>query len=191
MNYRYRQDSDLLYLTGIDQEETILVLVPGAKTKKEIIFSSESNLTREHWNGHTLTAAEVTDASGVATVYPFQAFRPFIKALVAGAIAPQTSGLAADEFSVFHDAVKAGKARIGILERRARRRPARAAALMRPRRPRRPRRRHRPLSRRRRHRQPPRRRWPDPARRGSRNCRPKSPASSRTTRCRSCSGSAR
>ena len=36
VDYEYRQDSNLLYLTGIDQEETILVLVPGAKTKKEI-----------------------------------------------------------------------------------------------------------------------------------------------------------
>lgn len=117
VNYEYRQDSNLLYLTGIDQEETILVLVPGAKSKKEIIFSSESNVTREHWNGHTLTPAEVTEASGVATVYPLPAFRPFIEALAAGNVPAQTPGLAADEFSTFQGAVKAGKARIGILER--------------------------------------------------------------------------
>jgi Xaa-Pro aminopeptidase len=117
VNYEYRQDSNLLYLTGIDQEETILVLVPGAKTAKEIIFSSEANLTREHWNGHTLTPAEVTEASGVAAVYPLAAFRPFVDALLAGAVASQTPGLAAGEFAAFHDAVKAGKARIGILER--------------------------------------------------------------------------
>ena len=29
VDYEYRQDSDMLYLTGIDQEETILVLMPG------------------------------------------------------------------------------------------------------------------------------------------------------------------
>ena len=33
VNYEYRQDSNLLYLTGIDQEETILVLMPGNKTR--------------------------------------------------------------------------------------------------------------------------------------------------------------
>ena len=29
VDYEYRQDSNLLYLTGIDQPETILVLMPG------------------------------------------------------------------------------------------------------------------------------------------------------------------
>ena len=30
VDYEYRQDSDLLYLTGIEQPDTILVLVPGS-----------------------------------------------------------------------------------------------------------------------------------------------------------------
>ena len=41
VDYEYRQDSAFLYLTGIEQEETILVLVPGAKTRKAIVFSRE------------------------------------------------------------------------------------------------------------------------------------------------------
>ena len=36
VNYEYRQESNLLYLTGIDQEDTILVLMPGNETRKEI-----------------------------------------------------------------------------------------------------------------------------------------------------------
>ena len=34
VNYEYRQESNMLYLSGMTQEETILVLIPGAKTKR-------------------------------------------------------------------------------------------------------------------------------------------------------------
>ena len=34
VNYEYRQESNMLYLSGMTQEETILVLVPGAKTQR-------------------------------------------------------------------------------------------------------------------------------------------------------------
>ena len=34
VDYEYRQDSNLLYLTGIDQEDTILVLMPGNQTQR-------------------------------------------------------------------------------------------------------------------------------------------------------------
>ena len=46
VDYEYRQDSNLLYLTGMTQEETILVLMPGAATKKEMIFVREPNARR-------------------------------------------------------------------------------------------------------------------------------------------------
>src|SRR6187549_115609 len=65
VDYEYRQDSNLLYLTGMIQEETILVLMPGAATKKEVIFVREPNARREHWNGHILTRAEVTAQTGI------------------------------------------------------------------------------------------------------------------------------
>ena len=48
VNYEFRQESNLLYLTGIDQEETILVLVPGSETK-EFLFVREADPRREHW----------------------------------------------------------------------------------------------------------------------------------------------
>src|SRR4026208_2569042 len=63
VDYEYRQDSNLLYLTGIDQEETILVLMPGNETRKEILFVRDVDPRREHWNGHSLTPAEASAAS--------------------------------------------------------------------------------------------------------------------------------
>jgi Xaa-Pro aminopeptidase len=117
VNYEYRQESNMLYLSGMTQEETILVLVPGAKTRKEILFTSEADPRREHWNGHTLTAAEVTAASGVITVYSLAQFQPFMDALLAGTGFQQSTDDAAAEFGPYFDAIKAGKARLGIFDR--------------------------------------------------------------------------
>ena len=60
VDYEYRQDSNLLYLTGVDQDETILVLMPGNETRKEVLFVREFDARREHWNGHSLTPEEAT-----------------------------------------------------------------------------------------------------------------------------------
>lgn len=116
VDYEYRQDSNLLYLTGIDQEETILILVPGAKTKRAILFTREGDPRREHWEGHTLTLAEAMAASGVTTVHPLSSFQPFMNALLGGTGFEQSAEDAAAEFGTFFDAVKQSKARLAVLE---------------------------------------------------------------------------
>ena len=68
VDYEYRQDSDMLYLTGIDQDETSLVLMPGNKTKKAILFVRDPDARREHWQGRLLTTEEAKAASGVDEV---------------------------------------------------------------------------------------------------------------------------
>ena len=119
VNYEYRQESNMLYLSGMTQEETILVLIPGAKTQREVLFTREADPRREHWNGHTLTAAEVTMESGVRTVYPLSRFQQFVDELLGCASYPADGIKSCDmvEFAPFVQAMKAGKARLGILER--------------------------------------------------------------------------
>ena len=66
----FEQHRDLFYLTGIDQEETILVLCPDAKDPalREVVFVRETNAHIAVWEGHKLTQAETTQLSGIATV---------------------------------------------------------------------------------------------------------------------------
>ncbi len=66
----FKQNSDLFYLTGVDQEETILVLCPSFPDKKyrEILFVREPNELLEKWEGHKLNKAEATAVSGIGTV---------------------------------------------------------------------------------------------------------------------------
>jgi Xaa-Pro aminopeptidase len=111
VNYEYRQDSSLLYLTGIDQEETILVLMPGNETRKEILFVREADARREHWNGHSLTPAEAAAASGIETVMTLNQFQPFIAAMFSKRA---TTG-SPTESARFFQALSDGRAKLALL----------------------------------------------------------------------------
>ncbi|WP_343486978.1 aminopeptidase P family protein [Allomuricauda sp. d1] len=67
----FKQHSDIFYLSGADQEETILVLFPDAMDKKhrEILFVRETNEHIAVWEGAKLTKEQATEVSGIATIY--------------------------------------------------------------------------------------------------------------------------
>ncbi|HUY92194.1 MAG TPA: aminopeptidase P N-terminal domain-containing protein [Pirellulales bacterium] len=63
-------NNDLFYLSGIEQEESMLVLSPDAHDEKlrEVLFLREPNELLKTWEGHKLTKEEATQISGVRTV---------------------------------------------------------------------------------------------------------------------------
>jgi len=67
----FEQSSDLFYLSGADQEETILVLFPDALDLKhrEVLFVRETNDHIAVWEGAKLTKKQATQTSGIKTVY--------------------------------------------------------------------------------------------------------------------------
>lgn len=67
----FQQHRDIFYLSGADQEETILVLFPEAMDKKhsEILFVRETNDHIAVWEGAKLTKEKATEVSGIETVY--------------------------------------------------------------------------------------------------------------------------
>lgn len=66
----FRQNSDLFYLTGIDQEDTILIICPDARDKKmrEILFIKETNEHIAVWEGKKLSKDEAREISGIQNV---------------------------------------------------------------------------------------------------------------------------
>jgi len=64
------QDSDLFYLTGIDQEETILLLCPGHPDAalREVLFVRETSELIAVWEGHKVNLEEATKLSGIRNV---------------------------------------------------------------------------------------------------------------------------
>jgi Xaa-Pro aminopeptidase len=80
---RFFQSSDLFYLTGIDQEETILVLAPNTKLEghQEVLFLRETNPTIAVWEGHKYTKAEATATSGIKKIYWVKDFENILNLL--------------------------------------------------------------------------------------------------------------
>ncbi len=66
----FKQNSDLFWLTGIEQEDTMLVLFPGNPDEKyrEVLVLVRPNELKEKWDGHRLRAAEATSISGIKTI---------------------------------------------------------------------------------------------------------------------------
>lgn len=82
--YLLRQNNDLFYLTGIEQEESLLLLYPDAHEEKhrEILFLHESNALKEIWEGHKLTKEEARKLSGIKQVEWLSEFRPIFHRLM-------------------------------------------------------------------------------------------------------------
>ena len=76
----FRQNNDLFYLSGIDQEETILVLMPDFYEEKfrEILFVKETNELIAIWEGHKLSREEATETSGIESVFPKAEFEKML-----------------------------------------------------------------------------------------------------------------
>ncbi|HET7291150.1 MAG TPA: Xaa-Pro aminopeptidase [Vicinamibacteria bacterium] len=115
VEYEYRPDSDLLYLTGIGQPKTLLLLMPGNRTKREILFVRDPDPVQEHRVGHLLSKEEARAASGIADVQYLSELDDFLKRL-ANRRAPGPRWAEPDgEYEAFFDAMKAGRARLALV----------------------------------------------------------------------------
>jgi Xaa-Pro aminopeptidase len=78
------QQTDLFYLSGIDQEESTLIIFPDAREEKhrEVLFLRETNEQIALWEGKKYTTAEAAAASGVKTVYWNAEFDAVFRGLV-------------------------------------------------------------------------------------------------------------
>lgn len=69
-NFPFRQHSDLLYLSGIDQEETILIMAPEHPNTayREVLFVKETSEQIAIWEGQKLSKKQASEASGIKNV---------------------------------------------------------------------------------------------------------------------------
>jgi Xaa-Pro aminopeptidase len=83
----FQQHRDIFYLSGVDQEESILVLFPESSNPahREILFLRETNEHIAIWEGEKLTKQKAFETSGIQTVYWLQQFDSIFKTLMAEA----------------------------------------------------------------------------------------------------------
>lgn len=86
-NFPFRQNSDLFYLTGIDQEQTALVVFPNSPIAdhKEVLFIRRTNEHIAVWEGHKYTKEEARATSGIQTIYWYDEFYAVMHKLIIAA----------------------------------------------------------------------------------------------------------
>ena len=77
----FRQNNDLFWLSGVDQEESILLLFPSHedRTKREVLFLKETNQHIAIWEGQKLSKKDAFETSGISTVYWLSEFEEYLK----------------------------------------------------------------------------------------------------------------
>ncbi len=80
----FKQNSDLYYLSGLDQEETLLILYPDAPEDqyKEIAFVKETSELIEIWEGHKFTKQEAIEISGIKNIQWTSNFEQVLKTII-------------------------------------------------------------------------------------------------------------
>jgi len=85
--FAFKQHSDILHLSGVDQEESILVIFPTCSNEKhrEVLFLKETNDHIAVWEGAKLSKKDAFDVSGIQTVYWLDQFPVIFKKMMAEA----------------------------------------------------------------------------------------------------------
>src|SRR5687768_15626975 len=80
----YYPNSDLFFLTGVEQEESILVIAPDAhdERQREILFLRETNDHIARWEGHKLTKDEARKVTGIQQVKWLSEFPNIFRSLM-------------------------------------------------------------------------------------------------------------
>ncbi len=83
-SFPFRQNSDIFYLTGIDQEQSILVIFPNAPLPKyrELLFLKKTNEHIAVWEGHKYTKEEARATSGIQSIYWLEDYNSIIPMLM-------------------------------------------------------------------------------------------------------------
>jgi Xaa-Pro aminopeptidase len=81
VDYQFRQENNLFYLTNLNQKRATLVLMPGNTMTPEILFLPKRNPAAETWTGHMYSPQEAAQLSGVKEIWEASEFDSFIKAV--------------------------------------------------------------------------------------------------------------
>lgn len=84
VDFQFRQDSDFFYLSGFEEPEAVLVLVPGREHGESILFCRERNPEMEMWNGDILGPDRALAALGMDDAFPVSDIDDILPGLLEG-----------------------------------------------------------------------------------------------------------
>jgi Xaa-Pro aminopeptidase len=118
VDWPFRQEDNLLYLTGMNEPETTLVLLPGERERRELIFSRDRDPSNERWTGVIPSKEQVIADTGVREWASPRRFNSFIDALLQGrswSEPGQSSYFAPPAMPAFLASVRAGRAEVWLV----------------------------------------------------------------------------
>lgn len=81
VDYEYRQENNLYYLTNLKQKRATLVLTPSNESFPAILFLPRRDPRAETWTGHMYSPEEASQISGIKEIWEAGEFEPFLQAL--------------------------------------------------------------------------------------------------------------
>lgn len=81
VDYEYRQENNLYYLTNLKQKGATLVLMAGNQGAQEILFLPKRDPAAETWTGHMYSAEEARQISGITEIWEAGEFEPLMRAV--------------------------------------------------------------------------------------------------------------
>lgn len=115
VDYEFRQESNIYYLTGVAQRGIALVLMPENQTHREILFLPKRNPAQEIWTGRTLSADEAREISGIPNVWDAEELEPYLNSVLYGGTYRQSRYSSTDEYQRFSKAVAEQRAKVYLL----------------------------------------------------------------------------
>ncbi len=82
--YAYRQNSDFYYLSGFEEPESVLVLIPGRRQAEFIVFCRERDQEQEIWHGRRLGVEGVPQALEADDAFPISDMDEIMPGLIEG-----------------------------------------------------------------------------------------------------------
>ncbi len=82
--YRYRQNSDFFYLTGFEEDEAVLVLIPGRAQGETVLFCQERDKTKELWTGILMGPERAGETLLVDDAFPIADIDEILPGLIEG-----------------------------------------------------------------------------------------------------------
>lgn len=84
VDYHFRQDSDFFYLSGFNEPDAVLVIIPGRAHGESVLFCRERDPTKEMWDGYIMGPDRANELTGIDDAFPISDIDDILPGMIEG-----------------------------------------------------------------------------------------------------------
>ena len=84
VDFHFRQDSDFYYLSGFNEPDAVLVIIPGRAHGESVLFCRERNPAKEMWDGYIMGPDRVKSLTGIDDAFPISDIDDILPGMIEG-----------------------------------------------------------------------------------------------------------